>query len=552
VGSVVAGTYEIVRMLGRGGMGAVWEAHHQRLPGKRVAIKVLHASVAEDPESLARFRREAEIACRLGHANIVEVHDFNKLDDGSPYLILELLEGTSLDERLQEGPLSLSACESILRQIGSALQCAHAQGVVHRDLKPQNIFLVPSPTGVGPEIVKVLDFGISKIRGSQTVKTQDSTLLGTPQYMAPEQATGQHDKVDARTDIFALGSMLYELLSGTPAYSGQNIPEVVYKVVHVQEAPLATLVKDIPADKAAAVHKALKKEQDERFASVDEFVLAFSGEPLPPPRKARSTNPREASDGLLASAATVDSSKIDLEQAQTVASHSSDLSTAAREAVAGVAATIDSSKIDKDDLESIAAAAANAAPVLAPTTRSRTLLIALLALLGLGAVAYVVLQREDSAAAIAVDAAPVMTAQWPPVIDAAAALADVFDASPSDAALPDAALPDAATKVTHGKSQHIKRGQTDPQTTPSKALPPKVKKLLNEAQAHAEARQWGKVIKATRAATRLFPTDRAYMLQALAFCHQGAVGAFNGALRNLPPGRQRRAQKLCDAIAANR
>ena len=325
VGSIVAGTYEIVRVLGRGGMGAVWEAHHSRLPGKRVAIKVLHASVADDPEALARFRREAEIACRLGHPNIVEVHDFNKLDDGSPYLILELLEGESLDDRLRKGALSIEDCEAYMRQIASALQCAHAQGVIHRDLKPQNIFLVPSPTGVGPDIVKVLDFGISKIRGSQTVQTQDSTLLGTPQYMAPEQAVGQHDKADARTDIFALGAMLYELLSGQPAFGGQNIPEVVYKVVHVEEAPLTALVTDIPPDKAAAIHKALSKAQDDRFATVDEFVLAFTGAPLAALRATGTARVARVDNEMLASAATVDSSKIEMAKAATVASHSSEM-----------------------------------------------------------------------------------------------------------------------------------------------------------------------------------------------------------------------------------
>src|SRR5262245_24269579 len=193
VGAVVAETYQVTRLLGRGGMGSVWEASHLRLPGKRVAIKVLHANVAADQEALARFRREAEIATRLGHPNIVEVHDFNSLPDGQPYLVLELLIVESLDSRMRRAPVSLDNAMRIAGQIGAALAAAHREQVVHRDLKPQNVFLVRprmDEAEGGGELVKVLDFGISKIRGSQTIVTLDSTVLGTPQYMAPEQATG--------------------------------------------------------------------------------------------------------------------------------------------------------------------------------------------------------------------------------------------------------------------------------------------------------------------------------------------------------------------------
>jgi len=185
-GTVLGETYEITELLGQGGMGAVWTAKHLRLPGKRVAIKVLHGVAAGDRESYARFRREAEIASRIGHPNIVTVHDFNVLASGTPYLVLEYLEGEDLAHRLARGKIPLPAVLGIARQIGSALHAAHKADVVHRDLKPGNVFLVA--TEIGGELVdqvKVLDFGISKIRGSQTVQTQDSVLLGTPQYMAP-------------------------------------------------------------------------------------------------------------------------------------------------------------------------------------------------------------------------------------------------------------------------------------------------------------------------------------------------------------------------------
>src|SRR5215831_18105254 len=263
VGSVIAGTYKIEALLGRGGMGAVFLASHQRLAGKQVAIKVLHTEL-DDADIVARFRREAEIAARLNHPNIVGVIDYNVAPDGTPYLVLDYLEGETLAQCIARGPLPLAQVMSIVRQVGSALAAAHRAGIVHRDLKPQNIFLVPTEVdGRLVEIAKVLDFGISKIRGSQTVKTQDSALLGTPQYMAPEQATGQHTSVDERTDIFALGAIVYEMLAGHPAFSGASIPEVVFKVVYEQPAPLA--VPSLPPAVPAAVACAMAKPADERF-----------------------------------------------------------------------------------------------------------------------------------------------------------------------------------------------------------------------------------------------------------------------------------------------
>ncbi len=280
VGTVIAETYTIEALIGRGGMGAVFMASHRRLPGKKVAIKFLHADLAGE-EVLRRFEREAQIASKLGHPNIVGVTDYNVMADGTPYLVLEYLEGASLAQHLKSGPLPLDRVVSILRQVGSALAAAHREGIVHRDLKPQNIFLVPSEVeNRVVDVAKVLDFGISKIRGSQTVKTQEASLLGTPQYMAPEQATGQHDKVDERTDIFALGAIVHEMLTGQPAFSGANIPEVVFKVVYEQPADLATLAPSTPPAVLAAVKRAMEKKADDRFANVADFVEALTGQPL--------------------------------------------------------------------------------------------------------------------------------------------------------------------------------------------------------------------------------------------------------------------------------
>ena len=280
VGSVIADTYTVEALLGRGGMGAVFLASHTRLAGKHVAIKILHTDIA-DADIVARFKREAEIAAKLNHPNIVGVIDYNITPDGTPYLVLDYLEGETLAGRIARGPMPLDQVLPIVRQVGSALAAAHRAGIVHRDLKPQNIFLVPSEVaGRAVEIAKVLDFGISKIRGSQTVQTQDSVLLGTPQYMAPEQAMGQHASVDERTDLFALGAIVYEMLTGQPAFPGASIPEVVFKVVYEQPAPLAALAPSVPPAVVTAVMQALAKPAEERFASVAAFVEAITGQPL--------------------------------------------------------------------------------------------------------------------------------------------------------------------------------------------------------------------------------------------------------------------------------
>jgi serine/threonine-protein kinase len=280
VGVVVADAYEITHLLGKGGMGAVWAARHLRLPGKRVAIKVLLGGM-DDAQALARFRREAEVASRIGHAGIVEVLDFNQLADGTPYQVLEFLAGESLGARLARGRLPLETALDYARQIGSALAAAHRAGVVHRDLKPENIFLCPTDAGgVVSERVKILDFGISKIRGSATVKTQDQVLIGTPQYMAPEQASGQNAAIDARTDLFALSAIVYEMLAGQPAFSGESVVAVIMNVVTGTPAALATVAPGAPASVVAAVERALAKKPDDRFADVASFIEALTGRPL--------------------------------------------------------------------------------------------------------------------------------------------------------------------------------------------------------------------------------------------------------------------------------
>ncbi|HTB57318.1 MAG TPA: serine/threonine-protein kinase, partial [Polyangia bacterium] len=279
-GTIVAGTYEIVRLLGQGGMGAVWEAKHLRLPDKRVVVKVLLFGTT-DAVTLARFRREAEIASRLGHPNIVQVLDFNTLPDGAPFIVLELLQGESLAARLARVRPTFTETLAIVTQIGSALAAAHREGVVHRDLKPDNIFLCPTPLeGEMRDVAKVLDFGISKLRGAKTVLTQDAALIGTPQYMAPEQATGRNDDIDARTDIFAFGAIVFEMLAGRPPFLGETLAAVIHAVVYAPTPPLRELAPETPPAVAAAVERALAKERDARFPDVGSFVKAVTARSL--------------------------------------------------------------------------------------------------------------------------------------------------------------------------------------------------------------------------------------------------------------------------------
>ncbi|WP_141252975.1 serine/threonine-protein kinase, partial [Myxococcus sp. CA006] len=281
IDEVLRNTYRIVSLLGRGGMGSVYLAQHLRLPGKQVAVKVLRGGDHLTPEIFARFRREAEIASRLGHPNIVEVLDYDTLENGNPFLVLEYLRGESLQERLERGRLPMEDVVSFTRQMGSALQAAHGAGVIHRDLKPANVFLVPTDSGgVVGERVKLLDFGISKVLSSTTVQTQEATIIGTPQYMSPEQAQGKNRDIDARTDVFALGCIVYEMMAGKPVFGSGSLAQMIFRVVYEPPEPLAPLCPEATPEAISAVMRALAKGVDERYPDVSSFIADLTGTPL--------------------------------------------------------------------------------------------------------------------------------------------------------------------------------------------------------------------------------------------------------------------------------
>jgi len=272
---VLGESYIVGRRIGRGAMGEVYEAQHVRLPGK-FAVKLLLPELQGNQEAFSRFCREAEIMSQLRHPNIVQIFDFNVAPDARPYFVMEFLDGRDLEARLQAGPLTLPAVTRIVDAVGSALALAHAHGVVHRDLKPANIFLA-TVDGQTDELVKVLDFGISKVRAAAAQISQAVDLLGTPSYMSPEQARGQANAIDGRTDQFALGAIAYRMLTGTEPFQGDDTASVLYQVVHEDPPPLSLF---LPPEWDAGplqtvLGRALAKQPRDRFGGMMELARAF-------------------------------------------------------------------------------------------------------------------------------------------------------------------------------------------------------------------------------------------------------------------------------------
>jgi eukaryotic-like serine/threonine-protein kinase len=306
VGMDLSGTYRVVRQIARGGMGAIYEATHLRLPGKRYAIKVLAPRHAQNPELLLRFRQEAEIASRLGHEHIVDVHDFNFAGDLA-FLVMELLDGEDLAARIARvGPLAPALVHHLVVQVTSALDAAHRARIVHRDLKPQNIFLCRRDGR--DDYVKVLDFGISKVLDSVTIGTQNDIILGTPFYMAPEQAQGRVGEIDPRVDVFALGAILWEALTGKVAFDAPTLSAALYKVCLFDPPDVHVVRPELPPALSAVLRRALAKQREARTPGVVELACEFSAAlGLAPPARhlPPAGAPPAGSPGPLAQAPTI-------------------------------------------------------------------------------------------------------------------------------------------------------------------------------------------------------------------------------------------------------
>jgi eukaryotic-like serine/threonine-protein kinase len=278
-GDVLVGKYRVERVLGRGGMGIVVAARHLRLE-ERVAIKLLHPDALSNAEAVARFEREARAAAKIKSEHVARVSDVGTLDNGCPYMIMEYLEGEDLAAWLsQRGPLAIDQAVEFILQTCEAMAEAHGLGIVHRDLKPANLFCIRRTDGL-PSI-KVLDFGISKIDGPGLDITHAGAVMGSPLYMSPEQMVSARS-VDARTDIWALGVILYELISGRGPFHGENLPEVCMSIARQPTPSLRATRPETPANLDAVIAKCLQKDRKKRYSNVAELAMALA--PFAPKR----------------------------------------------------------------------------------------------------------------------------------------------------------------------------------------------------------------------------------------------------------------------------
>src|SRR5262249_31924636 len=285
VGTTLGGRYRIVQLLGEGGMGAVYVGEQQMgTKTRKVAVKTLHPHLSKDPKVQARFQREVGTIAELEHPNTIQVYDFGKTDDGILYLVMEFISGTNVADILEkQGALDPVRVEKIMTQVCGSLEEAHSRGIIHRDLKPENIVL--TERAGQKDFVKVLDFGIAKRSNEEDAQeqklTQQGMVLGTPPYMSPEQFTGR--PIDARSDIYSLGVMMYEMLTGRLPFNANTAWE--WATQHMTVPPLAieTLPggTQVPLRMKNAIMRALEKDPAKRPATVREFVDMYQGSAVP-------------------------------------------------------------------------------------------------------------------------------------------------------------------------------------------------------------------------------------------------------------------------------
>ncbi|HVU00820.1 MAG TPA: serine/threonine-protein kinase [Polyangiaceae bacterium] len=272
-GDVISERYRLHRLLDVGGMGEVWAAKNE-LTQKQFAIKFLLPNLAERPDALERFVREAETAGRLNHKSIVDVFDVAQAEDGRPYIVMELLVGESLEARLErEGTLTSLEAAAFLAQVADGLDCAHRAGIVHRDLSLANVFLVRNPDG-GRPIPKILDFGVSKTLGptdDDRTQTGHGTVLGCPEFMSPEQARGA-EAVDARTDVWSLGIVLYRCLAGTSPFRAKNYNALMVAILTRPHRPLLEVAPQVDPELLEIVEGCLQKDREHRIQSAREVA----------------------------------------------------------------------------------------------------------------------------------------------------------------------------------------------------------------------------------------------------------------------------------------
>ncbi len=275
IGEVLDGRYRIVRKLGEGGMGEVFAAEHVHIE-KRFAIKLLRPEIVSNAEAVTRFRQEARSSSSIGHRNIIAIEDFGQLADGRIYMCMELLNGAALNDMITQ-PMGVDRLLNILIQTGHGLAAAHAKHIIHRDMKPENIFVTIGPNG--EDVPKLLDFGIAKVSGNdgQNHLTRTGTIFGTPFYMAPEQALG--NPVDARTDIYAVGVIMYECFSGTLPFQGDSFMGILTQHITMEPEPVAQRAakagRQLPLGLAETITRCMQKNPAQRFQTMDDLVNAL-------------------------------------------------------------------------------------------------------------------------------------------------------------------------------------------------------------------------------------------------------------------------------------
>ena len=269
-GELLAGKYVVARTLGHGGISVVYEAHHVRT-GRPFALKWLLPRFAEDPVASARLAREAEVACAIGHPSVVDIYDIATHRD-HPFLVMERLSGETLADRLARGPLAFRASLALLLPVLEALDEAHALTIVHRDLKPENLYLTRPRRSV-EERIKILDFGVSKYGADadELRLTSSQAVIGTPYYMAPEQMAAP-TRVDGRADIYAIGGVLFEALTGRPPFTGETLPELVYRITREPAPRLRQLVPSAAPALEELVASCLAKDPEERPRTMAELA----------------------------------------------------------------------------------------------------------------------------------------------------------------------------------------------------------------------------------------------------------------------------------------
>jgi tRNA A-37 threonylcarbamoyl transferase component Bud32 len=271
-GQILDGRYRITRKLGEGGMGEVYAAEHVHIE-KRFAIKLLRPEIVSNAEAVTRFRQEARSSSSIGHRNIIAIEDFGQLADGRIYMCMELLNGAALNDLITQ-PIGVDRLLNIMIQTGHGLAAAHAKGIVHRDMKPENIFVTIGPSG--EDIPKILDFGIAKVAGNegQNHLTRTGTIFGTPFYMAPEQALG--NAVDARTDIYAVGVIMYECFAGSLPFQGESFMGILTQHITMEPEPVAQRAakagRQLPPGLADVITRCMQKNPAQRFSTMDELV----------------------------------------------------------------------------------------------------------------------------------------------------------------------------------------------------------------------------------------------------------------------------------------